>query len=82
MDTERAIIKTEMNDCEQELARIEIQADAAVTQIRLKINPNADSVTDLATGEALVLLKGLHKEKERAEFLKKKIKKYQEQLYG
>lgn len=82
INVERAALKGQLQDCELELSNIETLAEGIVMQIRLKIHQNADSVTDLDTAEALVLMKDLHKKKERARILQHKIQGYQEQLYG
>ena len=75
-------MKARLEGDRQELKKIEVRADALVSEIRSMLDPYADSVCELKTGRALVLIHDLERQRERAVFIAHKIREYEEALNG
>jgi len=82
INLERAATESRLKGDQEELRRVETLADALISEIRYKCDPYADSVTELDTQAALTAMQELCKIKEKAAFLKRKIREYEEALYG
>jgi hypothetical protein len=82
INQERAVTQAKLAGDRDELKRLELRADALVSDIRAKLDPYGDSVTELNTEAACMLIEDLHKVRERAVFLKRKIAEYEAALNG
>ena len=82
INLERAALKGRLADDKQEFQRVNIRADSLLSDIRAILDPYADSVVDIDTARAVVLMGDLHKLKEKAVFLANKIKEMEDSLYG
>ena len=79
---ESAALKGRLAEAEHDLDRINIRADSLVTEIRFVMDPQADSVTDIDTEKAVILVEELHKLREKAVSLDRKIRQMGEALNG
>jgi len=82
INLERAGLESRLRGAEEDLRRLEVKADGLVAQIRFKIDPYADSVTELDTDDARIAMEELCKVKAEAVELKRRIKEYKGALYG
>ena len=82
IDHERAVTEARLRGDQNELKQIEVRADALISDIRAKVDPYADSVDELDMEAVLLLVEALAKLKERAIFIKRKIKEFEAALYG
>lgn len=82
INLERAALKSRQAEARNTLQKIEVKADALVSDIRAKLDPYAGSVTELKTSEALVLLEELDRLGREAQQLKNRLVEYQEALDG
>lgn len=82
INLERAATEAKLRGDQEELKRIEVRADSAIADLRMKLDPYADSVADLDIETCVMLADDLQRLKEKAVFLKRKIHDYEAALYG
>ena len=79
---ERAALKGRVLQDRQELKKLEIKADALVSELRALLDPYADTILEIDTEKVKVLCDELHTIREKAEFTSKKLRKMEEELNG
>ena len=82
MNLERAALKGRLEEAKNDLRGVELRGDALINQIRPLLDPYADTIADVDTATALVLMGDLAKLKDSAVALQCRIKEFEGDLNG
>lgn len=82
MNLERAALMGRLEKAKDDLRGVELRADSMIDQIRLILDPYADTVADIDTTKGTVLMVDLAKLKGQAVELRGKIAEFERDLNG
>lgn len=82
INLERAALKGRLVDAKKELQVVIIKADNLVADIRAILDPYAESITEIDTERALVLMEELNALRRDAQKLTRKVKEFEVALNG
>jgi len=76
------LLKAQLAEAKQELERLEILADGLIAEVRLELNPVADSFVELDLDKARGLFEELYRHWKEARRLSERIARLVEALEG